>query len=987
MNRQYRPGTIVLAPPSAAPTQRGAALSFTHTHAPYRHINTYVPSKPWFIIILLLFIACCLFAHAPIATTFAAPSPQQWHTFTTDNGIAGNSVQSIWEDPHGNIWISTENGISRYDGTIWKTYRADDGLRDNNVWSLSGNEDSIWCATSSGVSVLQDEAWHHYTTDHGLPINDIRAILVAHDGTVWAGTFGQGIARKLPDATQWETLPLPEWLQDKGMVVQSIWQAPNHDIWFSTNGFGALRWRNGELEEFTFRLGRHNTVWAVGASPNGNSTWLATLRGIVRIANDDSVELIDETVGGISIVEAEVLAVAGGENDIWFGTRTHGVFHRSSDSTWQRYTIQDGLGRNYIMTILVDQAGRVWFGTRGNGITMLDPRPLDTAMLQTSVMGHDMSNNTSLPNDNPKLSYNQNNLQFDFSVNVHWLPPQDVAFHYSLDTPNATTPRKQKRMQATPQGNAISEMFLDLVPGTYTLHTYAVVGETKGPEATFDFTIQSAPPNIVSEALNIQSNGQPIQQERTLPPTLLGGNRQIVIHLTARDDVTQPQDVIYRYRMLDAEQWQPIVSDDITLSLPQGQHRIEIQAIDGDDNLSEPLSLAIMVPAPLWYTFLFYIILVLIPSLIGVVIGAVSYSRWTRQQALRRAVNGHFIPYDVGPLITTTDRYIGRQHILDTILGKLQNNSFYIHGEKRIGKTSMLLQIQQRLEQRNLMNPEQHTITVFRNMQDLPQQQFWLYLVRSIAAAMQELPTDLSYQQSHAPSTYDDFDAENDIEHIIAYRQQQQAHHQLLIVLLLDEVDTFYEYDPFIRQRFRAFCQHMQQWVRVVLAGVQPPRGDESDTSPWYNIFEPIQLGPLAKKDIRHLIRSYNNNPYDYTAEAEEALIAAGTGKPYDTQWLCSESVKAMLAAKRICVQMSDVEHAVQVLARERDSLYSTHWQQLDEQTQQHIRTIRQNGMTFSIEQSKRHTIEQLLDIGMLRQTDNEYQLSVIAQYWLQEHP
>jgi hypothetical protein len=362
--------------------------------------------------------------------------------------------------------------------------------------------------------------------------------------------------------------------------------------------------------------------------------------------------------------------------------------------------------------------------------------------------------------------------------------------------------------------------------------------------------------------------------------------------------------------------WQVASSAHTVIELPQGKHTINVQAVDADGNRSAPATITAIVPAPLWKTILIALLMILVPSIMSSGLGALGYRRIMRHQALRRAVSGYVIPYDVGPLITVPDRYIGRQHILDTILGKIDNNSFYISGEKRIGKTSLLLQLKQRLLQRNVVQQDAMYIPVFRNMQDLPQDQFWLYLVRSITAEVPSAPDNLNAYTASSGS-YDDFDAESDLEIIIQHLQAERTRCHHYMVLLLDEIDTLQRYDPAVRQRFRAFCQHTQRHVRVVLAGVQAPDVESTDTSPWYNIFEPLTLGPLTREDTLFLIRNYNHNPYTYTDEAEQAIIAESGGKPFATQWICSEAVKVMLKNRRTQVTLADVEQAVRTVRRE----------------------------------------------------------------------
>ena len=135
------------------------------------------------VCIRLLLLAALPLALARPARASAETSAR-WHTFTILNGLAGDTVQAIWEDPRGRIWFGTENGACSYDGARWQIYRTADGLVDNNVWSISGDADNTWFATSSGLTRLFRGQWERFSTADGLPSNDVRAVLVARDGTV-----------------------------------------------------------------------------------------------------------------------------------------------------------------------------------------------------------------------------------------------------------------------------------------------------------------------------------------------------------------------------------------------------------------------------------------------------------------------------------------------------------------------------------------------------------------------------------------------------------------------------------------------------------------------------------------------------------------------------------------------------------------------------------------------------------------------------------
>ena len=41
-----------------------------------------------------------------------------WRAFTTADGLVGNSILGIMEDKDRNLWIQTNDGLSRYDGQL-----------------------------------------------------------------------------------------------------------------------------------------------------------------------------------------------------------------------------------------------------------------------------------------------------------------------------------------------------------------------------------------------------------------------------------------------------------------------------------------------------------------------------------------------------------------------------------------------------------------------------------------------------------------------------------------------------------------------------------------------------------------------------------------------------------------------------------------------------------------------------------------------------
>ena len=78
---------------------------------------------------------------------------KRWHNYTTKDGLAGNIVYSMVQEPNGVLWFGTSGGLSRFDGKNWNNYTKDTGLLENSVYALAvAPNGDIWAGTRRGVA-------------------------------------------------------------------------------------------------------------------------------------------------------------------------------------------------------------------------------------------------------------------------------------------------------------------------------------------------------------------------------------------------------------------------------------------------------------------------------------------------------------------------------------------------------------------------------------------------------------------------------------------------------------------------------------------------------------------------------------------------------------------------------------------------------------------------------------------------------------------
>lgn len=78
---------------------------------------------------------------------------ERWSSVTTKDGLAGNIVYSIAQEPGGALWFGTNAGLSRYEAGKFLNLGAKEGLPQPDVYALAlAPRDELWAGTKGGVA-------------------------------------------------------------------------------------------------------------------------------------------------------------------------------------------------------------------------------------------------------------------------------------------------------------------------------------------------------------------------------------------------------------------------------------------------------------------------------------------------------------------------------------------------------------------------------------------------------------------------------------------------------------------------------------------------------------------------------------------------------------------------------------------------------------------------------------------------------------------
>lgn len=114
--------------------------------------------------------------------------------YTTKNGLPSNNCFYTLQDKKGFIWIATDAGVSRFNGSVFENFSVDDGLPDNQILQLrQDSKGRIWFMALNGqLSYFLDGKIHNENTDAKLKDLHFNGVLVSFledsKGRLWFGT-------------------------------------------------------------------------------------------------------------------------------------------------------------------------------------------------------------------------------------------------------------------------------------------------------------------------------------------------------------------------------------------------------------------------------------------------------------------------------------------------------------------------------------------------------------------------------------------------------------------------------------------------------------------------------------------------------------------------------------------------------------------------------------------------------------------------------
>ncbi|MBL8297291.1 MAG: PAS domain-containing protein [Rhodanobacteraceae bacterium] len=317
-----------------------------------------------------------------------------FRTFSTDEGLSQVTARAIAQDSNGFLWIGTQDGLNRFDGHGFTTYRHDrddpHSIAQNHIWDIVPDKDGdLWIATQSGGLSRYDAGLDRFdnfladsTRSDTLAANHVTALLLDREQRLWVATAA-GRLQWLDRATG-RFSDVPVGAMPALRIVRAMLQARDGSIWLATRG-GLLHLdAQGRVALPVAAEVAQVDAYALGEAADA-SIWVGTLdAGVLQLSTQGGLlqhlrhdpnaapgdSLPDNAVPGL---------LTDPDGTLWLATSNHGLSHYDPEK--RRFaTYAHDATRNYTVAanrlwrVMRERSGLLIVGSWVNGFSIHDPR-------------------------------------------------------------------------------------------------------------------------------------------------------------------------------------------------------------------------------------------------------------------------------------------------------------------------------------------------------------------------------------------------------------------------------------------------------------------------------------------------------------------------------------------------------------------------------------------------------------------------------------
>ncbi|MDA6069920.1 response regulator [Flavobacterium sp. AC] len=344
--------------------------------------------------------------------------------FQVEEGLSNNTVLTSLQDEDGFMWFGTKDGLNRFDGYRFKTYRSNGNpihsLGSNYIQSLHEYKGVIWVGTDKGLYQYNKKTDQFTVLNEAINdrINDINhdkngniwfisgnilykysmvkketktfnpnkyfivtSISRDANGEIWASSLNK-IYRYSEENLSFENIPITPPAGSANFRITVIYALDKNNIAIGTQEDGVLVYNIPGKMTSGLQFSTKNPVYVRQFKKKDNDElWIASESGVYvyNLKTKVNVNLKKNYNDPYAISDNAAYSITiDKENGIWIGTYFGGInYHQKQYTQFKKYFPQKGqnsISGSAVREIHKDDKGDLWIGTEDAGLNRFNPK-------------------------------------------------------------------------------------------------------------------------------------------------------------------------------------------------------------------------------------------------------------------------------------------------------------------------------------------------------------------------------------------------------------------------------------------------------------------------------------------------------------------------------------------------------------------------------------------------------------------------------------
>ncbi|NCU06124.1 MAG: hypothetical protein GXC73_19375, partial [Chitinophagaceae bacterium] len=330
------------------------------------------------IVVFILLLVVCFTANAiPPVTRLGIT-----------NGLSNNSVRIVYQDQRGFIWLGTYDGLNRYDGNEFRVFRNklndSTSLPHNYIYSLHEDVDhNLWVSTGQGV-VKYNTTYSNFSALYGYPYQakqpvkvTINATAIKSDskGTLYVATNGWGLlVKKRGEQYAWEKLLQAGNTKEARYNVRDV-AVTKDKIWLFVSGKGLCVY--DEKKDAVLLVNAQVKLANCMQQNKAGQLWIGGEFGLHLYDPLSNTYIKQYTARAGELTTADVVSICfDKQENLWIGTDGGAVNILDPETDTFSYIAAgpetDKVSSEAVYSIIKDKEDRMWIGTIKGGCNVID---------------------------------------------------------------------------------------------------------------------------------------------------------------------------------------------------------------------------------------------------------------------------------------------------------------------------------------------------------------------------------------------------------------------------------------------------------------------------------------------------------------------------------------------------------------------------------------------------------------------------------------